>query len=68
MESLLINFLEESKTTRFNDVEIIDHSIDGSQCEVTFTHVEKVEYETVTNTKTINLWEVMAFISFCLNK
>ena len=47
MELLLMNYLEESKECKYNDVEIVDYSIDGTDCEVTFTHTDYKSYETV---------------------
>lgn len=67
MELLLINYLEESKT-RYVDVEIIDYSIDGANCEVKFTHTEQIEFEIIEQNCSINMWNVMAYLNLCNNK
>lgn len=45
MELLLINYLEEQK--KYNDVEILDYSLDGVNCEVSFTHIGSTLYDTI---------------------
>lgn len=68
MELLLINFLEDNKDDRYNDVSIVDYSIDGTNCDVTFTHVNIVDFGEETEKQTINMWAIMAHVNYNLNK
>jgi len=67
MELLLNNFLEESQEHKYIDVEIINYTIDGVKCDVSFTHTDRL-FETVEKTESINMWDVIVYLNLCNNR
>lgn len=69
MELLLINYLEDNRAKNYNDVSIMDYSVDGANCEVTFTHIDyRNDFSEETETKTISMWDVLVHQNYLLNK
>lgn len=65
MELLLINYLEERRKNSYVDVEIIEYTIDGVNCNVKFSYVDsKNMFKTIEKEETINLWDVAVFNNY----
>lgn len=67
MELLLTQYLEERRKNSYNDVEIMEYTVDGNVCNVHFTHVEPIMFKTIEAEEQITSWDIAAFNNYRFN-